>query len=144
MDSDRAMLWTVAVAASLGLHVLIIVALLGFGAFTGGGDSPAPEEPKKPEVALSQPVKTPDQTGPVPTQNAGPVPAQTVPSPADTAGTVPTDERFYIVKSGDNLSKIAKLDGSSIAELAELNGKSIKELSILRVGQQIRVKNGIN
>ena len=50
---------------------------------------------------------------------------------------------YYTVKPGDNLSKIAKLDGSSLAELAELNGKSIKELSLLMVGQKIKVKNGV-
>jgi len=156
MDSDRAMLWTVAVAASLGLHALIIVALLGFGAFAGGGDGPAPEQPRKPEVAVTEPAKPREQTPPVPSQTTGTVPtqtAETVPaqthaapaaSSAETTGTVPADEKFYIVKSGDNLSKIAKLDGSSIAELAELNGKSIKELSMLKIGQQIRVKNGIN
>ena len=156
MNSDRAMLWTVAVAASLGLHALIIVALLGFGAFSGEGDGPASEQPKKPEVAAAEQAKPREQTSPAPSQTSGTVPTQitgTVPAQtpapsaaasAETSGTVPADEKFYIVKSGDNLSKIANLDGSSIAELAELNGKSIKELSMLRVGQQIRVKNGIN
>lgn len=54
-----------------------------------------------------------------------------------------SDEKYYVVKAGDNLSKIAKLDDSTLAELAELNGKSIKELSKLMIGQKIRVKNGI-
>ena len=35
MESDRAMLWTVSVAASLGLHVLVIVLFIGFGALSG-------------------------------------------------------------------------------------------------------------
>ena len=138
MDSDRAMLWTVAVAASLGLHALIIVALLGFGAFTGPS-APSDEPPAKPVVAATDAGTVPNQTGTVP-DRAGPLPNQ---PPPPITGTVPEEEKFYIVKSGDNLSKIAKLDNSSILELAELNGKSIKELSRLMVGQKIKVKNGI-
>lgn len=150
MDSDRAMLWTVAVAASLGLHALIIVALLGFGAFTGPS-APSDEPLAKPVVAATDAGTVPNQTGTVPDQ-AGPLPNQPPPPIAGTvpseqipsnAGTVPEEEKFYIVKSGDNLSKIAKLDNSSILELAKLNGKSIKELSRLMVGQKIKVKNGI-
>ena len=150
MDSDRAMLWTVAVAASLGLHALIIVALLGFGAFTGPS-APYDEPHAKPVVAATDAGTVPNQTGTVP-DRAGPLPNQPPPPIAGTvpseqtpsnAGTVPEEEKFYIVKSGDNLSKIAKLDNSSILELAKLNGKSIKELSRLMVGQKIKVKNGI-
>ena len=137
MDSDRAMLWTVAVAASLGLHALVIVALLGFGAFTGSSSpSSSQEPPAKPAAVASDSGTVPSETPP-----ASPVDSGAVPSAV--AGTVPSEDKYYIVRSGDNLSKIAKLDDSSLSELAELNGKSIKELSKLMVGQKIKVKNGI-
>ena len=138
MESDRAMLWTVAVAASLGLHVLIIVALLGFGAITSPSAVPDPPSPKPaPAVSESGTDPKPIGTAPKPVTNE---PVDTAPK---TVGRFPADDKFYIVKQGDNLSKIAKLDDSSIAELAELNGKSVKELNKLFVGQKIRVKNGI-
>ena len=162
MESDRAMLWTVAIAASLGLHVLVIVALLGFGAFSGS-DSPT-EPSKEPVAAITEQGTVPKSTESVaversssdamssrvastkPPQDGGIVKAD-LPSSAATSstelGTVPEGDKIYVVKSGDNLSKIAKLDDSTLAELAELNGKSIKELSKLMVGQKIKVKNGI-
>jgi LysM repeat protein len=149
MNSDRAMLWTVAVAASLGLHALVIVALLGFGAFTGSSSpSSQPEPTAKPAAVAADSGTVPKETPPTHPTVAGTVPsavAGTVPNetPVADSGTVPSEDKYYIVKSGDNLSKIAKLDDSSLAELAELNGKSIKELSKLMVGQKIKVKNGI-
>jgi len=135
------MLWTVAVAASLGLHALVIVALLGFGAFTGSSTPSSPQEPPaKPAVVASDSGTVPSETPPASPVDSGTVPSET---PSAIAGTVPSEDKYYIVRSGDNLSKIAKLDDSSLAELAELNGKSIKELSKLMVGQKIKVKNGI-
>ena len=158
MDSDRAVLWTVAVAASLGLHVLIVVALLGFGAISGPSSPSREPEPKAPVLTSdSGTVPTKPELPPlgtVPTRLVNPPPVATAPdrpaSPVQAgtvpnvhAGTVPNGDKFYVVKAGDNLSKIAKLDDSTIAELAELNGKTIKERSRLMVGQKIKVKNGI-
>ena len=141
MDSNRAMLWTVAVAASLGLHVLIIVALLGFGALTDPSSPSSPPVPTaKPAAVASDSGTVPNETPPAPPAVAGTVPNET---PSADSGTVLSEDKYYVVKSGDNLSKIAKLDDSSLVELAELNGKSIKELSKLMVGQKIKVKNGI-
>lgn len=152
MESDRAILWTVAIAASLGLHVLLIVALLGFGAIAGGSE---PEPLPKPAVAAESNVvagRSQDDAvvsgeQQVATGSSEPRTAANTDSIASEQGAVDapatSDEKYYVVKAGDNLSKIAKLDDSTLAELAELNGKSIKELSKLMIGQKIRVKNGI-
>ena len=64
------------------------------------------------------------------------------PPPAPAQSEAPT-YKTYTVKSGDNLSKIAKLDGSTLSELAELNGTDVKTLSRLQPGQKIKVRNGI-
>jgi LysM repeat protein len=50
----------------------------------------------------------------------------------------------YTVKRGDNLTRLAARDGSTLAELAALNGTTVKKLSNLKVGQKIKLKNGID
>lgn len=132
----KAEIWTVSFVASLGLHVLVVAALIGFGSLPSSTPS-APSAPsEQPPAAVA--ATTPESQVPVPAadKDAGPVPA------VDTA-PVPVADKYYTVKAGDNLTKIAKLDGSTLAELAELNDKSIKELARLKVGQRIKVKNGV-
>ena len=71
------------------------------------------------------------QQGAAPAAPAKPAkPAKPVaPKPA-TAGT-------YTVKKGDNLTKIAKANGTTVAKLAELNG--IKNANLIRVGQVLKL-----
>jgi murein DD-endopeptidase MepM/ murein hydrolase activator NlpD len=45
---------------------------------------------------------------------------------------------YHIVRSGDNLSRIARRYGTSVNKLCYLNG--INENSIIRIGQKLRVK----
>jgi len=47
-------------------------------------------------------------------------------------------KKYYKVRSGDNLSKIAKRNGTTVRKLCQLNG--IKETSILQIGQRLRVR----
>lgn len=47
-------------------------------------------------------------------------------------------KRYYTIKSGDTLSKIAKKNGTTINELCRLNGYTTK--TVLKVGRKIRVK----
>lgn len=47
-------------------------------------------------------------------------------------------EIYYTVKSGDNLTKIAKKYGTTVAKLVSLNG--IKNPNVINVGQKLRVK----
>ena len=46
--------------------------------------------------------------------------------------------KYITVKSGDNLSSIAKRYGTSVKALCRLNG--IKETTIIRIGQKLRVR----
>ena len=45
---------------------------------------------------------------------------------------------YYVVKSGDNLSKIAKNNGTTVAQLQSWNG--ISNPNLIKVGQKLRVK----
>lgn len=133
----KAEIWTVSFVASLGLHVLVVAALIGFGSLSSS-TPPAPSAPsEQPPAAVA--ATTPESQVPVPAAPA----ADTGTVPTADTGTVPVADKYYTVKAGDNLTKIAKLDGSTLAELAELNDKSIKELGRLKVGQRIKVKNGV-
>lgn len=49
-----------------------------------------------------------------------------------------SDGEIYRVKSGDTLTRIARMHGMTISELCRLN--HLKETSILQIGQKIRVK----
>ena len=137
---NKQLRWTFAIGLSLALHVLIVFLMVGFG---GDESTPSPM-PASPATAPS-----PD-TAPSPVAVSSPVAASlpvAAPKPElvePTPNTPPAQPfTIYVVKAGDNLSKIAKLDGSTLAELAELNDTDVKTLSRLQVGQKIKLKNGI-
>ncbi len=46
--------------------------------------------------------------------------------------------KYYTVRAGDNLSMLAKRNGTTVKALCRLNG--IKENGILRIGQRIRIR----
>ena len=48
---------------------------------------------------------------------------------------------YHRVRSGDTLSKIARMYGTSVSELCRLNG--LKSTSTLRIGQSIRCSAGV-
>jgi murein DD-endopeptidase MepM/ murein hydrolase activator NlpD len=47
-------------------------------------------------------------------------------------------KRYYTIKKGDTLSKIAKKNGTTVGKICKLNG--LKPSSILKVGKKIRVR----
>lgn len=49
-----------------------------------------------------------------------------------------TGPKYYKVRSGDTLSKIAKRNGTTVKRLCQLNG--IKETTILQIGRNLRVR----
>lgn len=120
---NKQLRWTFAIGLSLALHVVIVLLMAG----VGGDDTPSAPSHSTPSPSISAPdVEETPKIEPPP--------------------VVPAVLQFktYVVKAGDNLSKIAKLDGSTLAELAELNETDVKTLSRLQVGQKIKVKNGID
>ena len=46
--------------------------------------------------------------------------------------------KYYTVRSGDTLSKIAKKNGTTVRNICRLNG--IKETTTLRIGRRLRVR----
>lgn len=136
-EDNRQLRWIFAIGLSLALHVLVVVMMVG----VGGDETPspvvAPAKPEKVEPEAPKPTFTP------PSAAALAPSATTALAPSAPTQSEAPDYKTYTVKSGDNLSKIAKLDGSTLAELAELNGTDVKTLSRLQPGQKIKVRNGI-
>ena len=58
--------------------------------------------------------------------------------PTTTASTTTTGKKYYTVKKGDTLGKIASRNKTTVSKLCKLNGISSKK--ILRPGQKLRVK----
>ena len=144
-EQNRPLMWMTAAAISVGLHVLVIAALVG----VGGGERPEPVAAKAEEPSggvngrgarsPSVPDGGTENTGSVVSAGGA---AST--GGADASSAQKEEENlYYVVKAGDNLSKIAKHHGTTINELAELNGKPVNELSRLQIGQKIKVRGDI-
>jgi len=58
--------------------------------------------------------------------------------PTTTASSATTGKKYYTVKKGDTLGKIASRNKTTVSKLCKLNGISSKK--ILRPGQKLRVK----
>ena len=153
--------WPMAIAASVVLHVAILCPLLYFSGFFGdgpGASAPAKEQ-GAPTAGAAGPGTSGDNGGGLPspgesirsglpgattpdvppvaaTPSASAAAAASATAPgAATAADAATDE--YVVKSGDNLTKIASRHGCTAAELARLNGFAIDKP--LRIGETLKV-----
>ena len=136
--------------------MLIHFVLLGLLAMTAGGNSTPPEPPAElPAPAPAASASAAEGGGGAEGDNGGqgtarPTRAATPAAPrqssaATTTSTVSQDEVVtYVVKQGDNLTKIARACGATVPELAELNGKPIKRLEKLWVGQKIKLPRPIS
>lgn len=60
------------------------------------------------------------------------------PTPAIQTKNQPGQAKYYKIRSGDTLSKIAARNGTTVKKLCQLNG--IKETTILQIGRKLRVK----
>ncbi len=144
---NKVSVWGVAIGGSLLIHFV----LLGLLAMTAGGsgveETPPPAEPTPAPAATSEdggqgtarPTTPPTKpiTPAAPTQGSA---APRATAEAATEGEVVT----YVVKQGDNLTRIARACGSTVTELAELNGKPVKRLEKLWVGQKIKLPRPIS
>ena len=54
------------------------------------------------------------------------------------SGNYSSDGKYYKVRTGDTLSRIAKRNGTTISKLCKLNG--LKESSVIRPGQKLRIR----
>ena len=140
--------------------MLIHFVLLGLLAMTAGGNSTPPEPPAElPAPAPAASASAAEGGGGAEGDNGGqgtarptravtpaaPSQSSAAKSPASSTSTVSQDEVVtYVVKQGDNLTKIARACGATVPELAELNGKPIKRLEKLWVGQKIKLPRPIS
>lgn len=53
-------------------------------------------------------------------------------------GNYSSDGKYYKVRSGDTLSRIAQRNGTTVRKLCQLNG--IKETTLLQIGQRLRIR----
>lgn len=114
--------WVFGGVVSVIIHAVLLVAIFSFG---GGGATTAEE----PDVSTATAVERVDPVRPV------------EPVAPTGAGDVADAEivASYTVRSGDNLSRIARNHGTTVAALADLNGMSVSKLANLRIGQVIKV-----
>lgn len=129
--------WVFGGFASVILHAVVLGLFLMFGG--SSSESPVGDSPSTPPVRGDSPSAVltpngPDSQGTVPQVPAGTVPRDSVDNSPEVATTAD-----YQVKSGDNLSRIAKTYGTTIAALADLNGTTVAKLANLKIGQVIRV-----
>jgi murein DD-endopeptidase MepM/ murein hydrolase activator NlpD len=54
------------------------------------------------------------------------------------SGNYSSDGKYYKVRTGDTLSRIAKRNGTTISKLCKLNG--LRESSVIRPGQKLRIR----
>ena len=54
------------------------------------------------------------------------------------SGNYSSDGKYYKVRTGDTLSRIAKRNGTTISKLCKLNG--LKETAVIRPGQKLRIR----
>ncbi len=123
-----------AVAAALGSHVSNLNATFDDGkvTLTGHADSMAAKEKAALVAGNIQGVSSVNDNGL--TAPAAPAPAAGAAAPAAT--------RYYTVKSGDSLSKIAKEmygDASDYTKIFEANKEVIGDPDKIYPGQQIRI-----
>lgn len=59
-------------------------------------------------------------------------------SNSSSKGNYSSDGKYYKVRSGDTLSRIASRNGTTVRKLCQLNG--IKETTVLQIGQRLRIR----
>jgi LysM repeat protein len=55
-----------------------------------------------------------------------------------SSGNYSGDGKYYKVRTGDTLSRIAKRNGITVSKLCKLNG--LRESSVIRPGQKLRIR----
>ena len=150
------MRWIVAITASIAVHAAVLALFVapGCGGEDGSDSAPAPSsaaqtaeaQPREgdsagEERAYSPPsVLSPEPGGGGAAANRRPArPAAEAPGPggASPAASIP---EYYVVKQGDNLTKIARAYGTAAQDIAKANGKSLNAMNKLWVGQKIKLR----
>src|ERR1035437_7687806 len=131
----------------VALHVLVIGGIVVFEGCsrskTGTPDMAAnePSDSMMPGATNNQMASIPNPQGPGAANSLAPNSVPGNETVAPTASATPpvsaTGARTYVVKKGDSLWKISKLEGISVGELSRAN--SLTKTSTLKVGQKLAV-----
>ena len=116
--------WVFGGVVSVIFHVVLLWAVFSFG----GGQARESVEAGEPATPAVERVET---------EPVGPSSVRPIEPLAPEGGVSVTVS--YTVKSGDNLSRLAKSCGATFSELAELNGTTVEKLANLRIGQVIKL-----
>lgn len=133
-----------AVIASLVLHAAVLGLL-----YLSGSDPKNPKESDAEKKESIQEVNTPIEEKATANNlpeskkdrahNASPVEAK-VPEVSRPSADDCWETLDYTVKSGDNLTVLARKSGMTNAEFAEMNDTTVKKLSVLRIGQRLIIR----
>jgi LysM repeat protein len=135
-----------AVIASLVLHAAVLGLL-----YLSGSDPKNPKESdaeKKESVQeVNAPIEEKAAANNLPeskkekdrVHNASPAEAK-VPEVSRPSADDGWETLDYTVKSGDNLTVLARKSGMTNAEFAEMNDTTAKKLSVLRIGQRLIIR----
>lgn len=120
-----------AVIASLVLHAAVLGLL-----YLSGSEPKNPVESGIEEKAAANnlPESKKDRA-----HNASPAEAK-VPEVSRPSADDGWETLDYTVKSGDNLTVLARKSGMTNAEFAEMNDTTVKKLSVLRIGQRLIIR----
>lgn len=145
-SQDKVSIWGVAIGGSLLIHAV----LLGLLALTAGGGTTPPEQvagdvSPEPDRRSGETVIPSRRNGDAVPAEQGGGSGETATPVAATAAEPPAERPvLYVVRQGDNLTRIARACGSTVAELAELNGQPVKRLEKLWVGQKIKLPRPVS
>ena len=149
--------WAGALTISVAVHVAILSAMvltspspvaddldLSIAEGEESGAVPGEVSPAKLEVSAKPEVSAqpePHAKVEAPAKIEVPAKPEVAVKPSTPVRPTAADAGYmeYTVKSGDNLTVIAKRAGCTFTEIAAANGKSVKELTNLRVGQVIKL-----
>lgn len=133
-----------AVIASLVLHAAVLGLL-----YLSGSDPKNPKESDAEKKESIQEVNTPIEEKAAANNlpenkkdrahNASPAEAK-VPEVSRPSADDGWETLDYTVKSGDNLTVLARKSGMTNAEFAEMNDTTVKKLSVLRIGQRLIIR----
>jgi LysM repeat protein len=131
----------------VALHVLVIG---GIFVFEGCSRSQAPtpdmaaneSQPGEQPAAMAPSAPSAQAVAPVTPQVLTPAVPASIPAPVTAAAAPqPTTARTYVVKKGDSLWKIAKLEGISMGELTRAN--NLTKTSALKIGQKLQIPQSV-
>jgi LysM repeat protein len=161
-DDDGASRLSGAFVVVLLLHIVALVGVFAFARIKDSRAANTPNPPPAANAAASLPALPPKGAPPkqpAVTPNPAPTvavqPTATVPPAVNAAAVVHNDartplveapraattnskgERLYLVKSGENLTKIGAMYGVTVADLVKANG--LKSENDVRAGQELKI-----